>query len=416
MTRIITRRVPGYYANQAGTVTQVNGGTLWLDSSRSDIVKTEEHKAWLLDKNVWLRPTPYQAEIYSHSFKQALVVNPSSGQSWAGCIDFYGPPERFAGIPNTSGITAQAVLKVREKIKDQDVNFGAALAEGAKSVNMIASAAKTLARASESFRTGDYAGAFNAFGREYDANARRAMRNPRNRTRIRDLTSQERVLTNRWLELQFGWKPLLSDIDGAANHLAKRATSNPTAFRFKADATVAKPYQPVIYSVDNGNPVFIRHDQFNKGRKGVRYVVWYSLINRNAAQAAANGLLDIGPTLWELTPWSFVIDWVYPIGPFLSTLTATAGKEFLAGTKTDFTVLSAKRTSQVVRSNPPGFVDTTGSYLRYISMDRVILSDFPTPELPRLRNPFSVTHALDALALLAGRTRGLAKLLGGSKR
>jgi hypothetical protein len=42
-----------------------------------------------------------------------------------------------------------------------------------------------------------------------------------------------------------------------------------------------------------------------------------------------------------------------------------------------------------------------GSYYReYVITDRVKLTAFPSPKIPSLKNPISVTHAQNAIALM----------------
>ena len=415
MTRIDQLRVPGYEVNLNGYVYISSDGTLSYDKVRSDIVKTESHKAWLSDHTLWVAPTPYQAEVSQTKAGYGILRNGASGQEWAGNIRDFGYPDHYNGAPDTSTVISDAIFKLRAKIKDQDVNFGAAIAEGRQSIQMIADAASAVAKSFTALKHGDFGSAARALQLEYSRELKRRMKNPRKRYRGETIGAQTHDLANRWLELQFGWKPLLGDIDGAARKLANDATANPTRHRFKVSTRAWKPYRPRINTeqlewTTPDDPVVDNHAQMNKGRIGVQMIAYWGFKNRVAAEAARSGLIDPLSVIWEVVPFSFIVDWVYPVGKVLDSISATAGKEFISGTMTTFTKLSAKRVGELLRY-PEGqsWIDTTNTHLKYTKMDRVVLTDFPALELPHLKNPLSVTHALDALALLAGATQGIGR-------
>jgi len=107
---------------------------------------------------------------------------------------------------------------------------------------------------------------------------------------------------------------------------------------------------------------------------------------------------------WELTPWSFVIDWFLPVGNFISSLDATLGLVFVDGYK-------STRVTKNSHSHAwwdPGIKNVSyhweGSVIGSNSEEtflRSTLTSFPSPRLPSFKNPFSSQHLLNAVALLA---------------
>jgi hypothetical protein len=160
----------------------------------------------------------------------------------------------------------------------------------------------------------------------------------------------------------------------------------------------------------NSNLVVRAHSK-GAGRVGVRYVVWYSITNRVAAEAAKNGLLDPLSVAWEITPFSFLLDYVFSIGKCIDSVTAFAGKEFISGTYTEFAHTDVTRYLDFVAS------DQTDVYLYNISnreeiryVDRYVLAEMPSvslADLVHVKNPLSATHTLNILALLAGTIKSL---------
>jgi hypothetical protein len=122
------------------------------------------------------------------------------------------------------------------------------------------------------------------------------------------------------------------------------------------------------------------------------------------AYAAQTGFTNPINLAWEILPYSFVLDWFLPIGPYLETLSAYDGLVFLDGSKTEF--MKQYVTVGVNLMNVP--VTPVGYKLNesaYYTRDAVVhsrskLTSFPRLRLPSFKNGVSVTHAANALALM----------------
>ena len=406
MTRYYILKIDGAYKQvNTGVVTNVVGAHLTHSCTRSDVIKTPQHAAWLRDKSVWLPPTPYTATIDSTRLGPSGYLKiPTSGVEQTGhIVDQIGYPS--ISNPYKAELETKAAFNLRKAIKDQNVQFGAAVAETKQSISLIAESAAALAKAGIAAKHGDFRGAARNLGVPFTDELRKRIKKPRKRYRRKGASKSEKLAANRWLELQFGWKPLLSDIDGAAKDIAERQNRVPSGHRFRATAGASyrMPDKTLLQDITNSYEK-VRKWQQGRGVSGCRFVVWYDITNRNLATAAQTGLVDILDTAWEVTPWSFVVDWIYPIGNVLNSLTATLGKEFIAGTKTTYRRASFKTYVDVVYTSI-GTVNTASAYRDFHDMTRTVLSSFPSIPTPHFKNPFSVTHALDAIALLAQSAR-----------
>jgi hypothetical protein len=112
---------------------------------------------------------------------------------------------------------------------------------------------------------------------------------------------------------------------------------------------------------------------------------------------------------WELIPYSFVVDWFLPIGQALEDLSKFEGLVFDSGYKTQLTktYISVIFNSDEFVQEAPGFStrrrNTGNGSEELVKMDRTILTDFPKPNFPRLKNPITLIHAANAAALLVTR-------------
>jgi hypothetical protein len=409
MTRSFQFTVPGTYVDNNGTVFTVPN-VYERRYSKSDVVKTEAHKLWLTDKSVWLPPTPYESSDYTWGYRSAILTAPETNQAWSGFINFFGRPGHYDYAPDMTGVYDEVLFKIRDRIKNQYVDLGAAFAEAGRSIDLIADSASRLARATKYARTGHWDKAISQL-RNLDLR-KVPWKNRKPKPLYKGMGDKAfKEWSDRWLELQFGWKPLLSDIDGAAQALAEMGSSNPPRLRFRATATSWRKYNyPTVHNIAySGTLPWQDHVNIGDSRHGHRVVVWYAICDPSAVKAASLGLTNPLSVAWEVTPWSFVADWIYPVGKVLDTLNAYVGKFFIGGTTTEFYRVDAKRVNRIIRDIPQTHADTTCGYLHWRYMNRQVLTDFPAVPLPHVKNPLSVTHALDAIALLRQSVSGVSK-------
>lgn len=292
------------------------------------------------------------------------------------------------GVPSfpSSGVN-QAEQKALTKLRNTDFNLGVALAEGRQTLNLVARSALKIASQVRKFR------------RIYPKEWQGVVRWQRGFLPC-DLWKN---IPGRWLELQYGWKPLMSDIVGAYSLLSE------------------KPRPPVVHvdgywEDDRGDllvPIGCRQGGSTAtmvfGTKDQAWVnLWYRLNSPMLAKLSSLGLLNPLEIVWERLPYSFVVDWFLPIGSALANLTSDVGFSFLGGSLSRKTTVKNKQSRNVVWENvigpgvtileasgPPPSI--SGEAFRFT---RTCYSSSPVPGI-YVKNPLSFGHVANGLSLLS---------------
>jgi hypothetical protein len=219
-------------------------------------------------------------------------------------------------------------------------------------------------------------------------------------------------LANNWLELQYGWKPLLLDIDGSMRALAQFVQAQPTVRTVRA-SKVSEVWStwPVRYlsqPSEVGVPVPSPFPPIGKGdryvRTQVRGALRYRPDSRHTSFLSQTGFTSPVNLAWELLPWSFVVDWFLPIGPYLESFSSFEGMDFVDGSITYYSHIVDH--SRVAYNGALAYTPSYDSRVRALydyelfAVERVKLTGFPGSLQPQFKNPVTTTHALNALALL----------------
>lgn len=304
-----------------------------------------------------------------------------------GCLS-WSIPDYWVTDLEKSSVDAEATTKVRNVLKDQTVNLAQAFAERKMTANLILETAKKLATAYYHLREGSLAKAADALGVHAGSRALRTYKKKFEK-------SQRKAAANSWLELQYGWKPLLNDVYGSAELLAQKFYAESKG---KAKASAKRSYTRVITGVIDNVP----YEDTITTEIEVKYTLYYSTTTEALHTLSQVGISNPAVLAWELLPYSFVVDWFIPIGNYLSSIDATLGLNFLQGARTIFerTTVVRKYTCKD-RYNGLDYytVDAVGIKRGY-RVTRTSLKDFPTVMYPTFKNPLSMGHALNAIALL----------------
>ena len=220
-----------------------------------------------------------------------------------------------------------------------------------------------------------------------------------------------------YLALQYGVKPLLADVYNSVQICHEAYSDTGSVHRAESSCSVTLPNKSVFVDANPGwGP---RIEYLATGRKvSVKGRIDYSVSGTGMLRSLSElGITNPISLAWELLPWSYVVDWALPIGAFLQGLDYSLGLSFVKGSYT-FRHTQNWR-SRLVRTK--GFMDGgytatwsggTGSGMGFY-MHRNVLSGFPLPPLPTLKDPFSPTHMAEGLSLLsqafagnAAETRG----------
>lgn len=207
-----------------------------------------------------------------------------------------------------------------------------------------------------------------------------------------------------YLQYLYGWKPLADDIENVVDQLSESIQFNDSLHVILKGQWKGR-----------GEKVF----RVTAGGLTVGWATEYSLVveQRNQAQfrydIPNSGLANVQPlgffgNLWEGSPYSFVLDWAAPIGQWLTALDANAlAPYFVEGSVSEYlkTVsISAKEVSVggwQVSSLGGGPINGIKPY----SFSRVLRGPSTLSVGIPIRNPLSLNHGAQGLALLAQKLK-----------
>lgn len=304
------------------------------------------------------------------------------------------PPLQLA----SSNMINATLVKALNKLKSGDVHFGNFVGEGHKTLEMVGNTAKGIAKQVTAFRG------------KYPKDWLQVVA-----TQLGGLKREGwHTIPNAWLALQYGWKPLMSDVFGAIMHLYRRSRfdfpyARGTGYNFTVSEVKTSINIGTGPCFDAGNSK--TQDVIFQDKQECWVKLTYGLSSPLLAELSALGLLNPADVLWETTRYSFVVDWFLPIGNWLSALSAPAGYSFITGCqsrKTTRKFLSTNRTGTWPGSIVP-FPGTTWqySYPGDLSIrssmgwfSRSCYASSPVPGL-YVKNPISFAHVANGLSLLA---------------
>lgn len=287
-----------------------------------------------------------------------------------------------AGRPShvSQSMRDRALLDCLLKVKDEKFNMALMIAEMNKSVDLIATSLTRLYRGYAAARRGRWADVPRNLGCP-------PLRRP----------SRAKDTGGRWLEYQYGWMPLLSDISGAVDTVVNGFVREPriSAVRvLREDLPQVAPSTQVV----GGYPWVSTHNV--RGFRLVKVRLDFK-VDGVAADLSRFGLLNPLAVAWELVPFSFLVDWVLPIGDFLNALDATSGLTFIGGSETLFWKQEGRSMGSCSVSRPDfkRSVRLSASISDF-DLQRTEIKSVRVP-LPRFKSPVSVGHAANAVALFS---------------
>lgn len=215
----------------------------------------------------------------------------------------------YPGSDSTSLVRADAIAlgQFVAKIREVQTSFqgGVFLGELGETIRMLSSPAKSLREG-----LGKYLTSLKKRKRTF-----RNVRNP-----LKRLRAAQTVLADTWLEFSFGWKPLVHDIDDAAKTLANRLASSP---KWQPVTAVGRDEQTASVATGSNcgtNMGSIINRYLYTTTKEVHYKGQVNVVHpsQNASWHAGFIPSDWAPTVWELIPYSFLVDYFANLGQIIS--------------------------------------------------------------------------------------------------
>lgn len=352
----------------------------------------------------WRPPTAYERRVYSQITNQKYEM--------FGRLNGGGIGRRVEGPLNTTDFTngatssskrapfirpdsdpyddvdfanarSRAVTECLVKLGDQKADIGTALAELVKTTNHLADTAVDIWKSVKALK-----------GRRWGELASILSK----RRQFAPKVNPGMTAAKYWLEYSYAWMPLLMEAKGLYDLYQVQLEP---AMLVHANRTVSWPTSFNVKMVGAN-----WYDTYGSGTVRVKTESCCRLTGqldssamRYAAQA---GLTNPAAVLWEVVPFSFVIDWATPIGNVLQAASATRGLTFVGGSITQRYYASAFVTcdaSSIGGAWSYTTVKEGQTEIYKFGMKRSKLSAFPRP-LFYSKSPFSSSHVLSALALI----------------
>jgi len=259
--------------------------------------------------------------------------------------------------------------KINQKLKNQTVHIGNIIAERKQTLDLIQSSVKRILELIKLKKNIFKAAASYA-------------RSPKK-------------IANDILAFKFGVEPLMNDIMSFAKYIDESSD------------------EPVVTVRTNLGPKGIPFNldvpglKFN-GFLRLSYTVKCRVDNPASRPLSQFGLINPLEILWEVTPWSFVVDWFFPVGDWISNKTAECGISFLTGTRRvylegTFSAQGSQSASDSGNSNEPSS-DVFRAFSGLIT-ERTVLTDIPDLPPIKLKNPWSWSHGVESVALLVQKLK-----------
>jgi len=262
--------------------------------------------------------------------------------------------------------------KLVSKVRGHDFNLAVNVAQGKQTVNMIVDNLGSLGRSFVALKRGD----FSTAARQLGVSQRKS------KLKTSDVSG-------RWLELQYGWLPMIGDTYEAVKAYAE-------IHKVRSHTVVVKKS---INGVHNGSqsPSNWSGDGLWLYRKRIEYEMQESL-----SAARSLGLVNPLSVVWEIIPYSFVVDWFIPIGTFfdnLSIIPKLQGR-FLTTTTQIYNNFGSSPPSNTYYKN------ATSSY-HVVRMTRTVSSGLTTafPSFVPLPDAMSPRRIWNAISLAHQRFR-----------
>lgn len=283
------------------------------------------------------------------------------------------------------------INKLASNIRSHDFNLAIFIGEGKQSLNMLATRSAQLGRSIRALRKGNIP----LFVSELGVNVKpkkapksrllrhaRGIEQPTKSGRLKSTTLADR--NNAWLEFEFGVRPLMSDIYESSQAVFA-LTNRPLSRCFRAR----------IYRGEDMGPLSVADASTGKRytEKQIRVV-----LAEDYSPKASLGLTDPASLIWELTPWSFVVDWVIPIGSYLRA------RSFLNNVKLREGFTTYWQEYDRTRNSVPTYeIVGLPNFVKRRRLRRVPYagsSVLPSPKLRKTSEIFDWKHAIDGVSLI----------------
>lgn len=232
---------------------------------------------------------------------------------------------------------------------------------------------------------------------------------------LRKRTMSCKTAGEAWLQYRYAWTPLILDIQEglkASSEFEKKGKTFTnrvgSKFEFKVTGYPLNPYNSKLQW--GGRQAGERKGHFGCG-------VYYHITD--SSLSALGSLMDVPTTVWDMVPYSFVVDWFVDISTYLDLRNATLGTSFTSGWASIYYTQTCYQTDKEINWSPSVLtwnLSASGSKTVYdnfhflpradVYFKRTVLTTFPPPKLDYPLKT-SLIHGIDSFFLLAQIARRL---------
>lgn len=207
-------------------------------------------------------------------------------------------------------------------------------------------------------------------------------------------------IANGWLQWQYGWKPLASDIfniaDEATNIIDKAVYRTYASGTIRYDVNESVLYGNLPYG---GTTRLVRKGKYKESCR------LHVAVNVGGWDAARFSSLNPVSIAWELLPYSFVFDWFLDVGSYMRNLETGLlyGTAFRSGYRSDLIVYDGTEESDpgyIYSSSGVNYWSNVQRSIRFRKFSRSKLVSYPLPYLPKFQADLSSQRLFSAAALL----------------
>lgn len=210
-----------------------------------------------------------------------------------------------------------------------------------------------------------------------------------------------------WLEYQYGWKPLVNDIFDASSEILKAFSQKAPSTDFytvsrSGSAGLLLPGLPTASNVEVAYQ--------NAALASVKAKLRFTINDELVAYMSSIRIADPGYIAWTALPYSFVVDWILPVGDMLSALHAGSGLKFRGGCVSTRVTAVQQATGGMKRPQDSAYPftrlsGTAKATLTSVYLHRLALTGFPG-FMPYVKFPFgSPERIASAIALIGSAKR-----------
>lgn len=209
-----------------------------------------------------------------------------------------------------------------------------------------------------------------------------------------------------WLEYRYGWGPLMMTLHGLAEKLADMPRPSFITVGAECELTATSWDEPVFRQFCNGKVHTVLSGKV-------------SAVNNTVASLRDYGVINPAAILWEVIPFSFVVDWFVGIGEYINNYTALAGLTFDNLSATVHTYVERREVFLSSWGSPGGvnsfqtkyygldiYAGELHSMHRFNRKRRSILTSLPVPNL-QLGKGLNKKRTVDAISLAIGALSSL---------